>query len=62
MSQESSSSPQVIDLMGAGFDTVAKGLMWLTVYASAFEDAQKKMQREIDDFMNMEKRVPRYET
>lgn len=45
--------------MGAGFDTVSKSLMWLTVYASVFEDAQKKIQREIDDFMSKEKRVPR---
>lgn len=51
----------VIDLMGAGFDTVSKSLAWLTVYASVFWDAQKKMQREIDDFVSREKRNPRFE-
>ncbi|XP_039261516.2 cytochrome P450 1A1-like [Styela clava] len=49
-----------IDLMGAGFDTVAKALMWIFVYASVFEDAQEKIKHEIDSFIGRNKKNPSF--
>ncbi|XP_039273179.2 cytochrome P450 1A4-like [Styela clava] len=50
----------IVDLMGAGFDTISKSLMWIFVYSAVFKDAQEIIRREIDTFIHKEDRPPKY--
>ncbi|KAK1176040.1 hypothetical protein AOXY_G839 [Acipenser oxyrinchus oxyrinchus] len=50
----------VIDIFGAGFDTIIAGLQWSLLYLIQFPDTQAKIQQEIDDKIGS-CRLPRFE-
>uniref|UniRef100_A0A8C6PF94 Cytochrome P450, family 1, subfamily D, polypeptide 1 n=3 Tax=Nothobranchius furzeri TaxID=105023 RepID=A0A8C6PF94_NOTFU len=49
----------VIDIFGAGFDTIFAGLQWSLFYLIKFPDIQDKIHQEIDDHMSSA-RLPRF--
>ncbi|XP_066567254.1 cytochrome P450 1D1 [Amia ocellicauda] len=50
----------VIDIFGAGFDTIIAGLQWSLLYLIQFTDIQGKIHQEIDDTIGSS-RLPRFE-
>uniref|UniRef100_A0A8C7RWG6 Cytochrome P450 1A n=2 Tax=Oncorhynchus mykiss TaxID=8022 RepID=A0A8C7RWG6_ONCMY len=50
----------VIDIFGAGFDTIIAGLQWSLLYLIKFPDIQVKIHQEIDDHIGPA-RLPRFE-
>ncbi|KAL4623169.1 cytochrome P450 1A1-like [Arapaima gigas] len=50
----------VIDIFGAGFDTIIAGLQWCLLYLIKFPDIQRKIYQEIDDTIGSN-RMPRFE-
>uniref|UniRef100_A0A8C9W476 Cytochrome P450, family 1, subfamily D, polypeptide 1 n=1 Tax=Scleropages formosus TaxID=113540 RepID=A0A8C9W476_SCLFO len=50
----------VIDIFGAGFDTIIAGLQWSLLYLIKFPDIQCKIYQEIDDKIGSN-RMPRFE-
>ncbi|XP_062398456.1 cytochrome P450 1A1 [Sardina pilchardus] len=50
----------VIDIFGAGFDTIIAGLQWSILYLVKFPDIQDKIYGEIDDQVGSN-RLPRFE-
>ncbi|XP_053276681.1 cytochrome P450 1A1 [Pleuronectes platessa] len=49
----------VIDIFGAGFDTIIAGLQWSLLYLIKFPDVQDRIQQEIDDHIGTA-RLPRF--
>ncbi|XP_037834489.1 cytochrome P450 1A1 isoform X2 [Kryptolebias marmoratus] len=49
----------VIDIFGAGFDTIFAGLQWSLLYLIKFPDIQDKIHQEIDDHIGSA-RLPRF--
>ncbi|XP_036382430.1 cytochrome P450 1A1 [Megalops cyprinoides] len=50
----------VIDIFGAGFDTIIAGLQWSLLYLIKFPDMQAKINQEIDEKIGSS-RLPRFE-
>ncbi|XP_069380155.1 cytochrome P450 1D1 isoform X1 [Paralichthys olivaceus] len=49
----------VVDIFGAGFDTIIAGLQWSLLYLVKFPDVQDRIQQEIDDHIGAA-RLPRF--
>ncbi|KAM9392226.1 cytochrome P450 1D1 [Pholidichthys leucotaenia] len=49
----------VVDIFGAGFDTIIAGLQWSLLYLIKFPDIQERIHQEIDEHIGME-RLPRF--
>ncbi|XP_062237592.1 cytochrome P450 1A1 [Platichthys flesus] len=49
----------VVDIFGAGFDTIIAGLQWSLLYLIKFPDVQDRIQQEIDDHIGTA-RLPRF--
>ncbi|XP_041856610.1 cytochrome P450 1A1 isoform X2 [Melanotaenia boesemani] len=49
----------VIDIFGAGFDTIITGLQWSLLYLINFPDIQDRIHQEIDDHIGLT-RLPRF--
>ncbi|KAM9743271.1 cytochrome P450 1D1 isoform 1-T1 [Menidia menidia] len=49
----------VIDIFGAGFDTIIAGLQWSLLYLIKFPDIQERIHKEIDDHIGSA-RLPRF--
>ncbi|XP_075119639.1 cytochrome P450 1A1-like [Leptodactylus fuscus] len=50
----------VIDIFGAGFETISSGLLWCMLYLLKYPNNQEKIQKEIDEIIGTS-RSPRFE-
>ena len=47
-------------MFGAGVDTGKYYSMWFFVYCAKFSSEMKKAQKEVDDFVDKNRRLPKY--